>query len=212
MAHESKVYINTESYYPGHKRLPTDLPIEVTGDGTLENPYVPVSGGISSIVPGSGIAVDATDPANPEVSASGGSGYLVATVELTNAQIKALPTSDPGAQIVAAPGVGKYLKIFGAQIIADTLAAAYTNVSLSGLIKIQLAGAAQAHVVNNGILEQEDIVYGDLAPDAGVNVQPLNIIENSAIVIQSHNDGGNYTGGNAANTLEAVVYYIIVDL
>lgn len=29
-------------------------------------------GGISSIVAGSGIAVDATDPANPEVSATGG--------------------------------------------------------------------------------------------------------------------------------------------
>lgn len=168
------------------------------------------SGIVETIVAGSGIAVDATDPANPEVSATGGSGLETATVTLTDAQIKALPTTP--VQVIAAPGTGKYYKIFGAQIITDTSAAAYTNVTASDLIKIGLSDSFQAFSCTNGILEEEDIFYSDLTPYAGADISPLSNTENNAIFIYSNNGGGNYTGGNAANTLKAVVYYIIVDL
>lgn len=139
-----------------------------------------------------------------------GGGLLSATVTLTDAQIKALPTTP--VQVLAAPGAGKYYKIFGAQIITDTSAAAYTNVSASGLITVQLSDSNQNFSCNNGILEEQDVFYGDLAPDTSLNVSPLSNTENNAINISSVNSGGDYTGGNAANTLEVVVYYIIVDL
>ncbi len=46
--------------------------------------YVVASGGVQSIVAGSGVAVDDTDPANPVVSASGGLTISVASVTTSN--------------------------------------------------------------------------------------------------------------------------------
>ncbi len=42
MADVHKIYIKTNSYYFGHQRLPSDMSLETTGSGTLEDPYTPV--------------------------------------------------------------------------------------------------------------------------------------------------------------------------
>jgi hypothetical protein len=51
MSDVHKVYIKTNAYYFGHKRLPSDMPLETTGDGSLENTYVPIQGGSGSSYP-----------------------------------------------------------------------------------------------------------------------------------------------------------------
>lgn len=135
----------------------------------------------------------------------------VAEVTLTDAQIKALPTTP--IQIVATPGAGKYIKYLGSALVLDVTAGIYTNLNTSSM-NIRRVGQNPLTVDFSGSYLEDNSniwVYQDTSVnDDGVPV-PIAELENLAIEISSQNTG-NLTGGNAANTLKITVYYIVVDL
>jgi hypothetical protein len=141
---------------------------------------------------------------------------------LTDAQIKALPTTP--VELVPAQGVGKMIKFMGGILRIDTTAGLYTNDNAyNTFVGIFLLTAN----VNNAIyfpdLNAGDDRLCNLAPLVNPdganptaflveNVYAINAVENMPLTIKSTNTGGNFTGGDPANTLEVTVYYSIVDL
>ncbi len=156
----------------------------------------------------------------------GGSSYLVASVELTDAQIKALPTFSSGyIELVPAPGANKVLLLAYAVLKWNITGGAYTNISADNTIVIafgDFAGYASNlstipvdDVDRITILSQPSFVDGRGSwagfLDAYVNgVEATNVI-NQPLKLASDNTG-DFTGGNAANTLKVTVYYVVVDL
>lgn len=154
----------------------------------------------------------------------GGSSYLSATVTLTDAQIKALPTTY--IEVVATPGANKLLVFIKAVLFFDFEVGVwfYGNVSsnnamfisydddfydASNYSRLTSESAPAVSIVSssnkpnstdypNSTLTEVNSVYGDI-----VN-RPLKLV--------MYNDDGDLTGGNAANTLKVTVYYVVVDL
>lgn len=148
-----------------------------------------------------------------------------ATVELTNAQIKALPTT--AVQIVAAPGANKVLVYQSGILLLNTTSGAYSNVAATAALYIGL-GTTSASVASRspvamltGSASYIDILaVASTAPaDGGPNLSAfdqeiLSGATNQALVMAAYNpdegSGENFTGGNAANTLKiSVTYYIL---
>lgn len=149
-----------------------------------------------------------------------------ATVELTDAQIKALPTT--GIQIVAAPGENKLLLPVAAYIRGVTAAGgAYTNIGDIGWNLIWEDGVFATSPLQPSFVggENTDMIQQFLIPNTYVSgvatfsglaftgdaFDSTNII-NKPLVLKDSWNTGDYTAGNAANTLKVTVYYIIVDL
>ena len=138
-----------------------------------------------------------------------------ATVTLTDAQIKALPTTQVG--IVAAPGAGKVLFPVQWLIVADTRAGAYTNLdaAISGpnlgwpSEPAQLFSAAASAVILTTVANKIS-AWENLADSGGDN---LGNLEDQPLVIGIGNGAsGNLTGGNAANSLQVTVFYLEVSI
>lgn len=192
--HNHSKYVAVESHYEGHRRDINDLDLKAYIDARIAS-----QGG------------------------GGGSSYLVASVTLTDAQIKALPTT--GIQIIASPGAGKFLYPISAAIVHNWVAN-YTNIEGASFINITssignynvLVGIYQSigSSVSDLLAASESILAvcgqqnAQLANYADI---PLSGVVNNGLMINMYNDvGGNLTGGNAANTLKVTVYYVVVDL
>lgn len=151
-----------------------------------------------------------------------------AQVTLTDAQIKALPTT--GIQIVAAPGAGKIIRPFKTFLDTNTSAGAYTNLADGGFITIETGGNGLGQVIGNnaatsnseltdllGVASQRgqdvDQSYQDYqATFDGVYSYSFALSgpTNGALTIRAYNAAaGNFTGGNAANTLKVTVLYLV---
>jgi hypothetical protein len=159
-----------------------------------------------------------------------GSSLLSATVELTDAQIKALPTTS--IQVIAAPGVGKIAYPIHYMLICDTTAASYTNVHADGDWFLEtdagFFGTLSANKASESLAQLTDLLgFGATGIASGVIQQgynsatyqtfiPVNLLtvglENKAVLIGAQNTGGNYTGGDAANYMKVKVYYVEIDL
>lgn len=145
-----------------------------------------------------------------------------ADVTLNDAAIKALPTTP--YVTVAAPGGGKYIQVVAAYFRVNTLAGAYTNVS--GARWQLLATSSQwprSHPVPMGNLLEappRDALIPFLIPffafvggfydttNASVNIPAVG--DNAPVVIYDPGaSGGNYTGGNSANTLKVTTLYTV---
>jgi hypothetical protein len=150
-----------------------------------------------------------------------GSSLLSATVELTDAQIKALPATR--IQLIAAPGVGKMILPVSAMVILS--GGAYSGAAGAAWNILTEDGSYMSSAIRTNVL----FVSGGVAmftfpalytPDANFTGNVITAwqalkesVDNSALYIKDDLNGvANYTGGNAANTLKVTVYYVVVDL
>jgi hypothetical protein len=159
------------------------------------------------------------------ISGGGGSGLLkTATVTLTDAQIKALPTT--AVQVVAAPGAGKMILPVSCQFELNPSAGAYADVTGASIVLLNDSGEYQSAVMlMQSALSGTSRIFGNLACPAleagtgdfdgtvvsrmGMNVSSIN---NSILVKDDWNGISDYTGGNAANTMKVTVWYVEVDV
>lgn len=147
---------------------------------------------------------------------------LIATKVLTDAQIKALPTTP--VEIVAVPGT-KQLVPVRASIQVDAAAAAYGNISV-GIGEALQINTGPNSLVNTrstlllGAATKTTSLVSDRAtldaippttiePQGTVTTQAAWVANNLRIL--ANNSAGNFTGGNAANSMTVTVWYELID-
>lgn len=153
---------------------------------------------------------------------------LKATVTLTDAQIKALPTTP--IQIVAAPGANKVVMPLSCVASISDEAGGYASINANGWIVISTNVADLFYLAVNesptwsivtAFLSGPSQIVVLSAPSQlfiqgwGISANPLarTQVANKAVRISADNGGAvNYTGGNAANTLTVTLFYVIIDL
>lgn len=183
------------------------------------------SGIVETIVPGTNVSVDDTDPANPIVSATGGAGILQTTsVQLADAQIKALPTTY--IQVIAAPGANKQILLLGAHAKIDSAAGEYTNldtdngllltygewdIEASGVIELLGGNTVKYITFPPAAYSGQRVGWNGYLTQTGVGSSAF-VVNKEIRIVGSNAAAGNFTGGNAANTMTITVYYVIVDV
>jgi hypothetical protein len=158
--------------------------------------------------------------------------YYSLTKELTDAQIKALPTTP--VELVPAPGAGKLIVFHSAVVVRNPLAQAYGNINEYDGIFIGYTGtqrqldagywldgsASVGSLYNlfNNQLANKVIHYdpigistqGGYTLPATINLDTEGV--NKGLSIMGMTSSGNFTGGDPSNTMEVTVNYTIVDL
>ncbi len=158
-----------------------------------------------------------------------------ATVPLTDAQIKTLPTPATYVTLVGAPGASELILPLSVMIGLNSSAGAYTaiNATYSELF-IGWAGGDYAApslftdsgqsttaldaflgvasrrfwlpvMVGGGFFDYYGVAAGD-TPENYSQVRANNV--GKALVIGANNGGANFTGGNGANVMTVVVHYL----
>jgi hypothetical protein len=147
---------------------------------------------------------------------------VAATVSLTDAQIKALPTTP--ITIVSAPAAGYRNKLIGASLRLTSTSGAYTNIDTAdAYIAFFLDTVRVSSYIYNltagsvtkltDFLGAAHIKVADMIPlvDQAVSAMgSVATLEAEALVLKVYNNAaGVLTGGNAANTLKATAYYAV---
>jgi hypothetical protein len=159
-----------------------------------------------------------------------GDAMLTTTVQLTNEDIKALPTTP--FEIVPTPGPGKIIIPLHALIILDTTAAAYAfgggtpgwqftdpadynYYNAPAAMAGPLTGTGK-YIVTVGFpyFQAPDSNFGGV-PYSKLNAAectPANLADQPLLLRDDWTSGGNYTDGDAANSCQITVAYIIADV
>jgi hypothetical protein len=138
----------------------------------------------------------------------GGSPYLVASKILTDAQFKALRTTP--IEIVVAPGVGKMIKALSWQIYLN-VGVAYTGTG-SNAYDLQLTyGANETNAVEQTSIGVNAPIREIYSLGSIANSFEYDTVNNKNLTVSSDNSA-NLTGGDAANTFNVVVQYVIIDM
>jgi len=151
---------------------------------------------------------------------------LRASVELTDAQIKATPGDSGLFEIVPAPGAGFAYHVLGGMGVLRVSAGAYTNIDAADsacclrigtfdrasqvLPNTQFSSAFGA--TNNVVLRFSQPSDNTGTPGRMVSADTIVHIEDKAINLELYNNLGALTGGNAANSLTVTVWYDVVTL
>jgi hypothetical protein len=146
---------------------------------------------------------------------------LSRTVTLTNAQIKALPTTWP--ELVPALGAGKAISFISAIAWLDAMAGAYTNVDASATLQVCIAsvGSTVPDSVPDLLGDDSDVYAMDFVPTLFVSgglvtsnsYYSRSTVDNVPVqLVGSNASNGDFTGGNPANTLKVTVLYSVIDL
>jgi hypothetical protein len=166
------------------------------------------------------------------VDDNAGGAVQTATVALTDAQIKALPTT--ARTVVAGPAAGQMHVIVGALFQVDTTVAAYTNIdAAAATLFLTVASGAQSkrqvQIENTpNSTELTDLLAGFSKAWIYAGAWSAMLVAD-AHVFGSNNDGydweaapitvkatngasGNFTGGNAANTMTVTVLYVTISI
>jgi hypothetical protein len=129
-------------------------------------------------------------------------------VALTNAQLLALRATP--VQLVALPGyAAKFLQFHSAVLVINTAAGAYVE-SAANLVVRQTGTTG---VILSDTIEATGFCDGTAIKmtTARAKLDPIGALLNKALVL--HNSGaGEWTGGNAANSLRVRCFYTIQNL
>jgi len=168
-------------------------------------------------------------------------GIKSATVTLTDAQIKALPTTP--VEVVPAPGVGKITLLQQAFLVVDAQGGAYTIGAPA--VEFWIGHAANGAYSQTNTYQLADDFYQLLGDDSGVyafvmspyylsspgGTAPLNgptniigsfdyiaidesVVNRPLLFGARHSSEGpvDFTGGDPANTLKVTCFYAVVNL
>lgn len=153
--------------------------------------------------------------------ASGEQEYVIATLSLTDAQVKALPTTP--IQLIAAPGAGRRIVVVKGEWRSTSSAGAYTNLNATSSSLRLVYGASvttASRLVEDSVADSLTNLT-DLLGVAAIKSVPLHYwqdapevaanVDNAAVNISVDNNGsGNLTGGNAANALVVDIEYLVI--
>jgi len=158
-----------------------------------------------------------------EVSTGGGGSSILhqATVALTNAQITALPTT--AVEIVAAPGINRQLCPVSAVFARNFTSGNYTNTTgfCAGYLlwhgDVQATTLAPASFFSTmgatPFIVSSASEVPDQAGDFTGFLNGVNAPINKALEIgAATNDGLNFGGGNAANSMRVSVMYLVLNV
>lgn len=134
-------------------------------------------------------------------------GVYRKTLILNDAQTKALPTT--AVNIVAAPGVGKFIKIIGGVLRIQTTAP-YDNITADETLSIR-PGGGHVFGIQNNVLTEADAISDFLSTETSTT-NFTSEIENMPLRIFAENTAGNYTGGHEDNTITVTVIFAICDV
>ena len=162
---------------------------------------------------------------------SGGGAISVARTTWTDSDIKSIPTTSPGLELVAAPGGTDLLLFLFASFWWNTTAGAYGNVDaaafagigldnedvagvlgddtapVGGRIKDVLIGTQIAQNIFTQKFILDAVGWGQLAKGYG----SAGAMVNKPLYFYIDNGGsGDFTGGNGANTLVVDTFYATV--
>lgn len=139
-----------------------------------------------------------------------------ATITLTHAQIKALPTTP--VQIVVAPGAGAVVLLVAA-MLRSNFAVAYTNVAGTFTLATDKAEGSQragwsalgtANSTTRQVRLWAGASFGSIDDSGGFEPDAV-AIENKALEFYVDGGSGDYTAGDAANTLTVSATYLLVN-
>lgn len=171
--------------------------------------------------------------ANPGGSGVGSSYLVKAEATFTNDEIKNLPANESGLELVAAQGANTLIvpvKVIGLLKVPGGVSDYYTgttdavwyiktggsdNASNLSFVQQPLAGGNPTLQIIEFQLPLVSNVTGTFAGTIVSNYDSTRVTSdtNSPLKLYgNYNDITPYGGGNAANTLKVVTYYIVVDV